>query len=240
VPHPKKLVAHLRRARLRLFHWSLSVPVTLAVVLPGFGGCSSSRSSTSQSAATLDVPQVSNTSCAQSLSGSYDSPESTFRHYAEAVNQGNWCEAAAAFEASARVDLVVANFKAMTLLAGAANPRREAYQRSLIDFCSRHVLPCAEPKWAEQAAADLMTRTELAPKLEMFLELVRANPAQYYKELMTLMSAVDSGVLAKFDPVLSDVRTDDKKASGSAKQADGRVSLFNFINVGSGWMLTVR
>ena len=178
--------------------------------------------------------------CPTDAEAGSESPEVAFQRYAEAINHGDWCEAASTFAVSARLDLAEANFKALILLAGAANPKREGYQAQLMDFCSKHALSCQDPKWIEQAAADMMTGTDVAPKLAEFRQFASDGPAQVYRDLTLHMGAVDASVLTKFEPVLREVQVTAAKATAEAIRQDGSATRINLVKTETGWVLTVR
>jgi hypothetical protein len=222
-----------------------SVVTAAAVFLCIVAGCGSSRNPAPKSLEAQDAPfplkpDTAGARCSNELGPGVESPEIAFRRYAEAINTRRWCDAAGAFEASARIELAEMNFKALTLLAGAANPKREQYGSQLKLFCVRHALSCQDARWVEQATADLMTGTDVTAKLVELRRIATESPAETYSELMRHMSAVDASILSKFDQSLDSVQVTDDTATGEAKQEDGRVSRFNFVKTATGWLLSVH
>lgn|GEM_PF-2664570 len=243
---PKAFVSRSPASRLSRSTVMYSSVVSSAVVtLCSVVGCGSSRTSTTQTSPAQEAPLSDNrdtteASCPEEVQAGFESPDIAFRRYAEDINTRNWCGAAGTFERSARVDLAEINFKALALLAGAPNPNRGQYHSQLELFCGKHALGCQDPRWAEQAAADLMTGTDVAPKLVELRKLAADRPAQIYRELMLHMGAVDAGALTRFDTSLESAQVTDGQAAGTARQEDGRTSRINFVKTTTGWLLVVR
>lgn len=238
---PKTFVTSFAAVQLR--QWALTT-FTAAAFLSSLYACGSSRTSAVETSAVQDAPphgypSLDEATCPKAAESGYESPALAFQRYAEAINRRNWCQAARTFEAAARIDLAEANFKGLTLLAGAANPNRVAYQAQLKRFCSTHALGCEDSRWIEQATADMMTGTDIAPKLVEVRRFAADNPALVYSELMQHMSAVDSSALSRFDSTLLDLQISDGKAAAKAKQEDGRLSRINFARTENGWLLSV-
>lgn len=149
-----------------------------------------------------------------------------------------WAEAIALFTPAGKVELVIANFKGLTLLPGSPHPKKLEYKAVLQEFCSSHGLRCAADSWNEAFAPTLLAGADVKPMLTDVRSLAKAQPEATYIEIMKLVQGVDQGSVIPLDPTLNEVRYVGTTATGIATRADGKTTTMSFENTPDrGWMI---
>lgn len=166
-------------------------------------------------------------------------PGSAYKHYAEAINASNWCDAIAAFDPKARPALVLMTFKGLVLLGGTDNPKRVAYQQNILEFCEKHKLPYS-PSGFAALTAKLLERGNADAELGAVKQAAAANPEAMYVDLLQRLKQVDAHTMMKLDPNLRELAITDDTATATSSQRDGRTGAVAFVKTNKGWLLTAR
>jgi len=178
----------------------------------------------------------------------HDAPENVYAAYAEAINQGRWCDAIAVFDAKSKPRAAVVNFRNLALLAGGTSPKQREYAVALKQFCMRHELDCALDGWLPSYLA-LLAKVGSAPgqqlldppppQLVMVTRHAEAAPDGTYLELMEALQAVQPDGMARLDPKLFSIEHLGDTATGMAQRVGSLPFQLTFRRTAEGWKLTM-
>lgn len=227
--------ARLRRRAPRRRHTAaLFSLVTLCAATLAATGCHRGADDKPEPARPQERTQTS----AKAVTAHFDSPRAVFAKYAEALNAYRWADAIALFTPSGKAGLVLANFKALALLAATQHPKQAEYKAVLHELCQSHGLRCAAEGWSATFAAALLAHDDVTNMISDVASLAAAEPEQSYAEVMKLLQGVDANAVVPLEPTLTQVIYTGDKATGIARRADGKTSTMAFMYTAEhGWML---
>jgi hypothetical protein len=178
--------------------------------------------------------------CDGTMYTGFADPSAAYAVYAEATRAGDFCQIINVYASAERAELVVSQFKALAMLAGADNPRRFDYQEQFRQFCVEQRLDCGDPESATAIAQAIMLRLPLEAELGPLRALAGKRPEDLYVALMARMAGVDASAIRRFVTPLAEVHVEGERAVGKGPQVGGALGTLQFVKIPSGWMLAVR